>query len=98
MPGEPWSLRLSVRTLGCQPREGSSTLPGTATKYCMTALKTKNSLMYDRFSCTSQGDEPDEVDAPPKPKKHKLHFEHRIDPAHPYCTNWLTSKKDKDIL
>ena len=62
-------------------------------------------MMYDRRDCTDAGDEPETVttqwsrEYAKELERRKVVYEKRIDPKHPYCTNWpvpenLTKKEE----
>ena len=53
-------------------------------------------MMYDRRDCTDAGDDPDVTTkwsreyAKELERRKSVVYEKRIDPKHPYCTNWPT--------
>ncbi len=46
-------------------------------------------MMYDRRDCTDAGDDPEIIS---REQQRKVVYEKRIDPKHPYCTNWPIPK------
>jgi len=54
-------------------------------------------MMYDRRDCTDAGDDPDVTtkwsrEYAKELERRKVVYEKRIDPKHPYCTNWPIPK------
>ena len=61
-------------------------------------------MMYDRRDCTDAGDDDPDVTtkwsreyAKELERRKSVVYEKRIDPIHPYCTNWpIPNKLDKE--
>ena len=55
-------------------------------------------MMYDHRECTDAGDDPDVTTkwsreyAKELERRKNVVYEKRIDPKHPYCTNWPIPK------